>query len=343
MPSHRHVPLRAAQVGRDAAAANVRVRRAIVPERLLAGTASSAIVGCELGLSFFFTCPPRVSSSSPFFAPTGDARGPHLHARRLLHRPHRPRGTYVSAMTRPASLCPPPWYCTLIPAPLGPRDARGATATLPTQYTNDSKPWPIQIEDHEGTLHSVNLEPGQVLMGASSCAAAGGQLLAAVSGGRWLVAGPTTGRVKRWHGDGRVHHWFWLSPLVLCPHGLTDAVLRERQVPARAHAGPRRKVLRQVLANPHLHPHPLPHPRPHPHPHHWRSVVSSGPQPHHRPSSHVSHHLSMAAFSCTTSRWRRRCGGTRTTTSSRRCPRTGAKACARNKGPAGQVRSPSPF
>jgi len=34
---------------------------------------------------------------------------------------------------------------------------------LPTQYTNDSKPWPIQIEDHEGTLHSVNLEPGQML------------------------------------------------------------------------------------------------------------------------------------------------------------------------------------
>jgi hypothetical protein len=48
----------------------------------------------------------------------------------------------------------------LIPGPLGPVVA---TATLPMQYTNDSKPWPIQIEDHEGTLHSVNLEPGQML------------------------------------------------------------------------------------------------------------------------------------------------------------------------------------
>ena len=30
------------------------------------------------------------------------------------------------------------------------------------KYDNDSNPWPIQIEDHFGNLHSVNLEPGQV-------------------------------------------------------------------------------------------------------------------------------------------------------------------------------------
>jgi hypothetical protein len=31
------------------------------------------------------------------------------------------------------------------------------------QYDNDSEPWPIQIEDLNGNLHSVNLEAGQVL------------------------------------------------------------------------------------------------------------------------------------------------------------------------------------
>jgi hypothetical protein len=31
------------------------------------------------------------------------------------------------------------------------------------EYDDDNEPWPIQIEDHDGNLHSVNLEPGQVL------------------------------------------------------------------------------------------------------------------------------------------------------------------------------------
>eukprot|EP01035_Chromulina_nebulosa_P018806 gene18806-24575_t len=31
------------------------------------------------------------------------------------------------------------------------------------QYDDDNEPWPIQIEDHNGVLHSVNLEPGQML------------------------------------------------------------------------------------------------------------------------------------------------------------------------------------
>lgn len=31
------------------------------------------------------------------------------------------------------------------------------------QYDDDNNPWPIQIEDHNGELHSVNLEPGQML------------------------------------------------------------------------------------------------------------------------------------------------------------------------------------
>ena len=30
------------------------------------------------------------------------------------------------------------------------------------KYDNDSEPWPIQIEDHQGNLHSVALQPGQV-------------------------------------------------------------------------------------------------------------------------------------------------------------------------------------
>jgi len=30
------------------------------------------------------------------------------------------------------------------------------------EYDNDDDPWPIEIEDHNGELHSVNLEAGQV-------------------------------------------------------------------------------------------------------------------------------------------------------------------------------------
>jgi hypothetical protein len=31
------------------------------------------------------------------------------------------------------------------------------------KYDNNSEPWPIQIEDHQGTLHSVSLQPGEML------------------------------------------------------------------------------------------------------------------------------------------------------------------------------------
>ena len=41
------------------------------------------------------------------------------------------------------------------------------------EYDNDDEPWPIEIEDHDGKLHAVNLEPGQVryhsLQPQSSC------------------------------------------------------------------------------------------------------------------------------------------------------------------------------
>ncbi len=30
------------------------------------------------------------------------------------------------------------------------------------QYDDDNNPWPIEIEDHNGKLHSVALEEGQV-------------------------------------------------------------------------------------------------------------------------------------------------------------------------------------
>ena len=30
------------------------------------------------------------------------------------------------------------------------------------EYFNGDEPWPIEIEDHDGVLHAVNLEPGQV-------------------------------------------------------------------------------------------------------------------------------------------------------------------------------------
>lgn len=31
------------------------------------------------------------------------------------------------------------------------------------EYDNDDEPWPIEIEDHDGILHAVNLEPGSML------------------------------------------------------------------------------------------------------------------------------------------------------------------------------------
>jgi hypothetical protein len=30
------------------------------------------------------------------------------------------------------------------------------------EYYDDDKPWPIEIEDHDGNIHAINLEPGQV-------------------------------------------------------------------------------------------------------------------------------------------------------------------------------------
>jgi hypothetical protein len=30
------------------------------------------------------------------------------------------------------------------------------------EYDDDNHPWPIEIEDHDGVLHAVNLQPGQV-------------------------------------------------------------------------------------------------------------------------------------------------------------------------------------
>jgi hypothetical protein len=36
------------------------------------------------------------------------------------------------------------------------------------QYDDDNEPWPIEIEGHDGILHSVNLEPGQVSTPLSS-------------------------------------------------------------------------------------------------------------------------------------------------------------------------------
>lgn len=30
------------------------------------------------------------------------------------------------------------------------------------EYDDDNRPWPIQIDDHDGNTHSVTLEPGQV-------------------------------------------------------------------------------------------------------------------------------------------------------------------------------------
>ena len=33
---------------------------------------------------------------------------------------------------------------------------------LGAEYDNPDEEWPIQIEDHDGKLHEVNLKPGQV-------------------------------------------------------------------------------------------------------------------------------------------------------------------------------------
>jgi hypothetical protein len=35
-------------------------------------------------------------------------------------------------------------------------------------HDEDSEPWPIDIEDHDGTLHSIALQPGQMLFYESS-------------------------------------------------------------------------------------------------------------------------------------------------------------------------------
>jgi len=41
------------------------------------------------------------------------------------------------------------------------------------EYDNDDEPWPIEIEDHDGVLHAVSLEPGQMLFYESAVCAHG--------------------------------------------------------------------------------------------------------------------------------------------------------------------------
>eukprot|EP01034_Spumella_vulgaris_P024333 gene24334-30656_t len=45
------------------------------------------------------------------------------------------------------------------------------------EYDNDDEPWPIQIEDHNGKLHSVSLEPGEMLFYESAVCVHGRQRL----------------------------------------------------------------------------------------------------------------------------------------------------------------------
>lgn len=37
------------------------------------------------------------------------------------------------------------------------------------EYDNDDEPWPIEIEDHDGVLHAVNLNAGEMLFYESAC------------------------------------------------------------------------------------------------------------------------------------------------------------------------------
>ena len=32
------------------------------------------------------------------------------------------------------------------------------------EYDDDDEPWPIEIEDHDGNIHAMNLEEGQMLL-----------------------------------------------------------------------------------------------------------------------------------------------------------------------------------
>lgn len=66
------------------------------------------------------------------------------------------------------------------------------------QYDDDNHPWPIEIEDHYGRLHAVNLEPGQVRLCAD-----------------WLLCWLTLSTAKR--AIGRV-------PLQLCGANMMEHV-----------------------------------------------------------------------------------------------------------------------
>jgi hypothetical protein len=93
-------------------------------------------------------------------------------------------------------------------------------------YDNDSQPWPIEVEDHDGELHTMTLEPGQV----RSCA-------------RYIPCiQPSKVCTRNSSCRQSLLGWLLLRKLLL-HFPSTDAVLRERRLPARAQTDLARQVL----------------------------------------------------------------------------------------------------
>ena len=81
------------------------------------------------------------------------------------------------------------------------------------EYDNDDEPWPIQIEDHEGNLHSVNLEPGEMLFYESAKCLHGRMTTfkGRYYGSIFLHYQPVDREIWNWHVDDIINlvppHW----------------------------------------------------------------------------------------------------------------------------------------
>lgn len=80
-------------------------------------------------------------------------------------------------------------------------------------YDDDDEPWPIEIEDHEGNLHSVALEPGQMLFYESAKCLHGRmtELKGKYYGSIFLHYAPTDKSIWSWTLDNVIEkvppHW----------------------------------------------------------------------------------------------------------------------------------------
>lgn len=95
------------------------------------------------------------------------------------------------------------------------------------EYDNDGEPWPIEIEDHDGNLHAVNLEAGQMLFYESAVC---------LHGRRKVLKGKYYASIFAHYQpvDTKMWHWHTEDVINNVPPHWRDGILEEK---GSRHAG----------------------------------------------------------------------------------------------------------